>query len=685
MARGAGPAIKKKSAGTKDCPASDITVFAEDNWNGKSETFEVSNTTFKTNFDISFKDPVKSIIIKGNPWILYPEPAYAGRPTVLEEGKYKCLEDFKIEDIGSIKKIDDDLANPILMTFESSKFLGLGSGESSEAPWSKLGDRTMRLVAVGGAGVWGLAKDNSLWFRGVAGKTEATVGDTWTKMQSAPLKLISVGPNCVWCLDMDNHCVVRTDVSPQCPGGKNWTNVDGDYKSISVSSNGHVWAVDTTDRIWWRKGAKTQSATGSGWKCIAGSLTKIATGPCGVWGLDIKNQVFFRDGTADDPDDQEGSGWSIVDGKFIGLAVGDGVVWGLGANREFFYRSGIDKNIGTHWLRVEQPKDGKIVFKQVEVEGDTVVATDKDNNVFYKLKFSNDVKAGTATTVYDDTPHFDLSNLPSRASSYHVDSGGWVIYAEPNYQGKSMIHFGGECISNDPVVSGEAEYKPWSGQFGSARPLRGLNYRTLLCKVEPEWQKATLRFEREHVASFDQLNDTYDTCPAPWQPTLAVNTSVSHQFTLQQAQNLSGVTVVGTLFFIPPKDPISWEVKGVGPEVTSGKEFHRQLENPFYFETDIEASKASETKTIALLPRTVQGKTKTQAIVNIYKCTAKVPCKTSFRNGFLPNFDRGTEEWNDRADLISVDRTNVKVEIQHTNQNMARKFSNMPSNGSKSL
>ena len=34
------------------------------------------------------------------------------------------MEDFKIEDIGSIKKIDDDLANPILMTFESSKFLG---------------------------------------------------------------------------------------------------------------------------------------------------------------------------------------------------------------------------------------------------------------------------------------------------------------------------------------------------------------------------------------------------------------------------------------------------------------------------------------------------------------------------------------------------------------------------------
>ena len=38
--------------------------------------------------------------------------------------RYKTVDDFKIEDIGSIKKIDDDLINPMLMTFESSKFLG---------------------------------------------------------------------------------------------------------------------------------------------------------------------------------------------------------------------------------------------------------------------------------------------------------------------------------------------------------------------------------------------------------------------------------------------------------------------------------------------------------------------------------------------------------------------------------
>ena len=41
---------------------------------------------------------------------------------------------------------------------------------------------------------------------------------------------------------------------------------------------------------------------------------------------------------------------------------------------------------------MEQPKDGKTVFKQIEVEGETLMATDKDNNVFYKFGFNKELK-----------------------------------------------------------------------------------------------------------------------------------------------------------------------------------------------------------------------------------------------------------------------------------------------------
>jgi hypothetical protein len=32
----------------------------------------------------------------------------------------------------------------------------------------------------------------------------------------------------------------------------------------------------------------------------------------GVWGLDLKNEVYFRDGTFGDPEDSEGTGWTKV-------------------------------------------------------------------------------------------------------------------------------------------------------------------------------------------------------------------------------------------------------------------------------------------------------------------------------------------------------------------------------------
>ena len=70
---------------------------------------------------------------------------------------------------------------------------------------------------------------------------------------------------------------------------------DCENRWIVCSSNlDSAYQYYTYARVWWRKGAKTESATGSGWKCIAGSLTKVAAGPAGVWGLDARNQVVFR-------------------------------------------------------------------------------------------------------------------------------------------------------------------------------------------------------------------------------------------------------------------------------------------------------------------------------------------------------------------------------------------------------
>ena len=67
MGGGSGYSLpKKKSAsGKPSTQNTDITVFAGEQFSGNSETFEASNSQFKTSFDISFKEPVKSIIVAG--------------------------------------------------------------------------------------------------------------------------------------------------------------------------------------------------------------------------------------------------------------------------------------------------------------------------------------------------------------------------------------------------------------------------------------------------------------------------------------------------------------------------------------------------------------------------------------------------------------------------------------------
>ena len=50
-----------------------------------------------------------------------------------------------------------------------------------------------------------------------------------------------------------------------------------------------------------------------------------------------------------------------------------------------------NNNQGTHWVRLEQPKDKKIIFKQMEISGDHLWALDKDNHVIFKSDIYDDI------------------------------------------------------------------------------------------------------------------------------------------------------------------------------------------------------------------------------------------------------------------------------------------------------
>ena len=56
-------------------------------------------------------------------------------------------------------------------------------------------------------------------------------------------------------------------------------------------------------------------------------------------------------------------------------------------------------------------------------------------------------------TLYGDQPEFFMYKFPERATTYKVNSGGWALYTEPNFQGKVMYHLGSKFfIINLEVV-----------------------------------------------------------------------------------------------------------------------------------------------------------------------------------------------------------------------------------------
>ena len=63
--------------------------------------------------------------------------------------------------------------------------------------------------------------------------------------------------------------------------------------------------------------------------------------------------------------------------------------------------------------------------------------TECDTNI---LNFSS---GGAVSTLYGDSQNFDFCNFPSRGSTYKIGSGGWVVYTEPNYQGRYVVHLPG--------------------------------------------------------------------------------------------------------------------------------------------------------------------------------------------------------------------------------------------------
>lgn len=661
-----------------------ITLFTHEDFEGASLEIEDSNMQIQKLWP---HDRIRSVIVQGNPWVLFEEPGFWGVPAFFEEGRYKVIEFMcDLKKTGSAKQLQDDLGSPEISLFSPSRFTGTYE-------WEKIDDpTTMKWVSVGKAGIWAArAKDDSLWVRTAdgkpGGKTEADSdqGSVWMKMQGSA-KQVSVGTTSVWCVKADGVVNARIGIGPDSPCGKEWATVDGEpMKHISVSSEGHVWAIDEKEKIWYRKGANNQFALGTGWKMVSGNLKQISVGKCGVWGVNSDYQVWFRLNTFGDPE-TDGTGWMRIDGRFQQVYSGPEGVIALAANRDLYYRANVGEkdgksmtsfNEGTHWIRIEQDKEAKIIFKQFEFAKNSLWAVDKDNNVFYKQGIFDDLESNYAVRVFGDEPDFSMYNFAEKGTTAKVSSGGWALYSEPNYKGKVSYLFPNDSVGNDPP-SKVNPMKAWFAQIGSCRPIRGQNYRTPMMRINLDWAKKEVSSSEEILFSQDVTNESDDYLDAPWLPTFDLETCVTHQFEVYLMQYLSGGSVIrGCEFTVNNTEPIEFEIGESGPNLFTGDDFHQQLDTTFVFKDETKSTTQAKKTRIIKLPPLVPPKCTFRAKIVMYRAKVKVPFEAEFKVGFSPKFEEGGESWHENGMYEGSDESNVKINLECIRMANTRKVSKM--------
>ena len=76
--------------------------------------------------------------------------------------------------------------------------------------------------------------------------------------------------------------------------GKKWIHIGGKLMQIDSGPFGLVWGVNRHHQIWCRTGISWKRPQGSGWHRVPGGLKYVSVGQFGAWGVNRKNQIYFR-------------------------------------------------------------------------------------------------------------------------------------------------------------------------------------------------------------------------------------------------------------------------------------------------------------------------------------------------------------------------------------------------------
>uniref|UniRef100_A0A8C4TJ83 Fish-egg lectin-like n=1 Tax=Erpetoichthys calabaricus TaxID=27687 RepID=A0A8C4TJ83_ERPCA len=200
---------------------------------------------------------------------------------------------------GNLKQIDAGLGQVFGVNASNNVFTRYGN------TWVQLPGE-LKHVTVGPAGVWGVNTDNNI-FKMVAGQWVNVPGllvqidaggdefisgvnmfdkvfcmnsqysmaysnaQTLTQWENLPggLTYYSCGPIGCWGVNSANQIFLMNNVIPtSCMGNQQWQNIQGSLAMIEVGTDGTVYGVDNTGKIFRRDGITNSTPAGTQWTLV---------------------------------------------------------------------------------------------------------------------------------------------------------------------------------------------------------------------------------------------------------------------------------------------------------------------------------------------------------------------------------------------------------------------------------
>ncbi len=106
------------------------------------------------------------------------------------------------------------------------------------------------VIATGHAGVWGINRSGTVYYREGTYRNPGHMGSKWVKVEEdKKMKSLSVGNDLIVAADVGDKLFVRAGVSAHLPTGTHWEQLRGTGSQINVYEN-KIWMTNFTGEIY---------------------------------------------------------------------------------------------------------------------------------------------------------------------------------------------------------------------------------------------------------------------------------------------------------------------------------------------------------------------------------------------------------------------------------------------------